>query len=56
MCVVWGREDWAIVLLLPSGPALDADESRVLDVVRLDKVPLDPHVAVTSLCDGGAVE
>ena len=53
---VWGREQWAIVLLLPSGPAPDADESPVPEVVRLDKVPHDPRVAVTSLREGGAVE
>ena len=53
---VWGREGWPIVLLLPSGPALDADESPVPEVVRLDKVPHDPHVAVTSLRDGWAVQ
>ena len=53
---VWGREEWARVLLLPSGPAQDADECSVPEVVRLDKVPHDPHVAVTSLRDGGAVE
>ena len=53
---VWGREEWAIVLLLPSGPAPDADENPIPEVVRLDKVPHNPHVAVTSLRDGGAVE
>ena len=53
---VWGREEWAIVLLLPSGPAPDADESPVPEVVRLEKVPHDPHVAITSLREGGAVE
>ena len=53
---VWGRAEWAIVLLLPSGPAPDADASPVPEVVRLDKVPNDPHVAVTSLREGGAVE
>ena len=52
---LWGREEWAIVLLLPLGPARDADESLVLEVVRLDKAPHDPHVAVASLRDGGAV-
>ena len=53
---VWGREEWAIVLLLLSGPAPDADECPVPEVVRMDKVPHDPHVAVTSLREGGAVE
>ena len=53
---VWGRVEWAIVLLLPAGPALDADASPVSEVVSLDKVPHDPHVAVTSLHEGGAVE
>ena len=53
---VWGRAEWAIVLVLPSGPALDADESPVLEVVRMDKLPHDPQVSVTSLRDGGAVE
>ena len=54
--MVWGREDWAIVLLLPSGPAPDGDASPVPEVVKLDKVPQDPHVAVTSLRKGGALE
>ena len=53
---VWGREEWAIILLQPSGPAHDAHESPVPEVVKLDKVPHDPHVAVTSLREGGAVE
>ena len=53
---VWGRENWAIALLQPSCPAPNADASPVPEVVRLDKVPHDPHVAVTSLHDGGAVE
>ena len=52
---VWGREKWATVLLLPSGPAPDTDQSPILEVIRLDKVPHDPHVAITSLRDGGAV-
>ena len=55
-CKVWGREEWAIGLLLPSSPARDAHESPVLEVVKLDKVPHDPHVAVTSLRERGAVE
>ena len=29
---VWGQEEWAIVLLLPSGPAPNADESPVAEV------------------------
>ena len=53
---VWGRTEWAIVLLVPAGPAPDADASLVPEVVRLDNVPRDPHVAVTSLHEGGAVE
>ena len=53
---MWGREEWAIVVLLLSGPALDADESPVPEVVRLDKAPHDPPVAVTSLRDSGAVK
>ena len=43
---VWGREKWAIVLLLPSGVAPDVDESPVPQVVKLDKVPHDPHVSM----------
>ena len=43
------------MLLLPAGPAPDADASPVPEVVRLDKVPHDPHVVVTSLREGGAV-
>ena len=31
---VWGREEWAIVLLVPSERAPDADESPVLEVVN----------------------
>ena len=49
-------EEWATVLLLPSGPTPDANECPVPEVVRMDKVPHDPHVVVTSLRDGGAVE
>ena len=53
---VGGREEWAIVLLLSSAPAPDAHESPVPEVVRMDNVPHDPYVAVTSPCDGGAAE
>ena len=53
---VWGGEEWAIVLLLPLGLAPDADASSVPELIRLDKVPHDPLVAVTSLREGGAVE
>ena len=48
--------EWAIVLLLPAGPVPDADEYSFPEVVRMSNVPHDPHVAVTSLRDGGAVE
>ena len=50
---MWGREVRAIVLLLPSRPAPDADEDLVPEVFSLDKAP---HVAVTSLREGEAVE
>ena len=53
---VWGQEEWAIVLMLPSSPASNAEEGPFPEVVRLDKVPHDRHVAVTSLRNGGAVE
>ena len=53
---VHGCSEWAIVLLLPAGPVPDADECWVPEVVRMSNVPHDPHVAVTSLRDGGAVE
>ena len=53
---VWGRVEWAIVLLVPARPAPDADASRVPEVVTLDNVPHDPQVAVTSLREGGAGE
>ena len=48
--------EWAIVLLLPAGLVPYADECSVPEVVRMSNVPHDPHVAVTSLRDGGAVE
>ena len=54
--VVRGCSEWAIVLLLPAGPVPDADDCFVPEVVRMANVPHDPHVAVTSLRDGGAVE
>ena len=53
---VHGCSEWAIVLLLPAGPVPDADECSVPEVVRMSNVPHDPHVAVTSLRAGGAVE
>ena len=53
---VWGRAEWAIVLLLPTAHALDADASPVSEVVTLDKVPHDPHVAATSLREDGVGE
>ena len=53
---VHGCSEWAIVLLLPAGPIPDPDEYSVPEVVRMSNVPHDPHVAVTSLRDGGAVE
>ena len=53
---VHGCSEWAIVLLLPAGPVPDADECSVPEVVRMSNVPHDPHVAVRSLRDGGAVE
>ena len=53
---LWGLAEWAIVLLLPTGLATDANASPVPEVLRLDKVPHDPHVVVTSLREGGAVE
>ena len=37
-------------------PAPNADEGPVPEVVKLDKVPHDPHVVVSSLREGGAVE
>ena len=51
-----GCDEWAIVLLLPTGPVPDGDECPVPEVVRMANVPHDPYVAVTSLRDGGAVE
>ena len=56
MRAVQGSDKWAIVLLLTTGPVPDADESSVPKVVRMANVPHDPHVAVTSLRAGGAVE
>ena len=53
---VHGCSKWAIVLLLPAGPFPDTDECSVPEVVRMSNVPHDPHVAVTSLRDGGPVE
>ena len=51
-----GRAEWAIFLLVPAGPALDADDILVPEVVRLVNVPHDLHVAVTSMRERGAVE
>ena len=53
---VHGCSEWAIVLLLPAGPVPDPDHYSVPEVVRMSNVPHDPHVAVTSLRDGGTVE
>ena len=53
---VRGCSEWAIVLLLPAGPVADSHECSVLEVVRMANVPHNPHVAFTSLPDGGAVE
>ena len=53
---VHGCNKWAVVLLLPAGPVPDHDECSFPEVVRMSNVPHDPHVAVTSLRDGGAVE
>ena len=53
---VCGHDEWAIVVLLPAGPVPDADECPIPEVVRMVNVPHHPHVAITSLRDGGAVE
>ena len=53
---VCGLDEWAIALLLPAGPVPDADNCPVPEVVQIVNVPHDPHVAITSLRDGGAVE
>ena len=53
---VHGCSEWAIVLLLPAGPVPDAYECSVPEVVRISNMPHDPHVAITSLRDGRAVE
>ena len=53
---VRGCSEWATVLLLPAGPFPDADECSVPEAVWIANVPHDPHVAFTSLPDGGAVE
>ena len=53
---VRGCSEWAIVLVQPARPFPDPDECFVPEVVRMSNVPQDPHVAVTSLRDGGAVE
>ena len=54
--MVWELGEWVILLLLLSGLALDADECPVRELVRMDKVPTDQHIAVTSVRDGGVVE
>ena len=54
--VVWGGAEGPVVLLVLAGSAPDAHVSPVAEVVRLDKVPHDPHVPVISLGEGGAVE
>ena len=53
---VHGCSECAIVLRLPAGPVPNADGCSVPEVVRMSNVPHDPHVAVTPLRDGGAVE
>ena len=53
---VHGCSESAIVLLLPAGPVPDPDEYSVPEVVWMSNVPHDPHIAVTSLRDCGAVE
>ena len=53
---VRGCGEWAIILLLPAGPVPDADECPVPEVVRMVNVTHDPHIAVTSLRHGGAVD
>ena len=53
---VHGCSEWAIVLVLPAGPVPDPDEYSVPEVVQISNVPHDPHVAVTSFRDGGALE
>ena len=46
----------AIVLLVTMGPAPNADEAPVQEVVGLINVPHNPHVVGTSLHEGGVVE
>ena len=53
---VRGCSEWVIVLLLPAAPVPDAGECSVPEVVWMSNVLHDPHVAITSLRDGGAVE
>ena len=53
---VHGCSEWAMVLLLPASPVPDPDEYSVPEVVWMSNVRHDPHVAGTSLRDGGAVE
>ena len=53
---VWGRAEWAIVMLVPGGPAPDADGSAFPEVDKLDNLPHGPHVVVILLHEGGAVD
>ena len=53
---VLGSAEWVIVLLVLAGTTHDAYETPVLEVVRMVNVPHDPHVAIGSLREGGAVE
>ena len=53
---VCGRDQWAIVLPLPACPVPDAHGCPVPEAVQIVNVPHHPHVAVTSMRDGKAVE
>ena len=53
---VHGCSERATFLLLPAGPVPDADGCSVPEMVRMSNVPHCPHVAVTWLRGGGAVE
>ena len=46
----------SIVLLMPGSPVPHTDDTPVHEVVKLVNVPHHPHVAVTSLREGGVVE
>ena len=50
------HHEWAVVPRQQSGSVSDADRCPVLEVVQKGKLPHKPHVAVTSLRDGGMVE